>query len=81
MKRINYAGKIVLSKYLWKVETFPGSVRCNCPDQSAETYDPADFRNFTCPADASIACKNSDKIEDPKLYSLCCAVSGMGTAR
>lgn len=51
----------------------------------AETYDPADFRVTLSNYDTeqSILClkKLLDEIEDPRLYSLCCAVFGIGTAR
>ena len=80
----NYVGKIV--RVIGKVELFREQCMLRIVRITpAETYDPADFRVTLSSYDTeqSILClkKLLDEIEDPRLYSLCCAVFGIGTAR
>lgn len=80
----NYVGKIV--RVIGKVELFREQCMLRIVRITpAETYDPADFRVTLSNYDTeqSILClkKLLDEIEDPRLYSLCCAVFGIGTAR
>ena len=80
----NYVGKIV--RVVGKVELFREQCTLRIVRISpAETYDPADFRvtlsSYDVEQSITLLKKLLDEIEDPKLYSLCCAVFGMGTAR